>query len=308
MKTRQAKLSLLIISVRNNFPPKTIEGLESHNRMNVMKHFSITLTLLGFLLIVFTSSNALAKQTTLVYEVYAGGINALQARLNLDLQPNTFQTSLTANTKGFLGAVAPWQGQYSTKGFLKNGEAHPLQHVAKSTWRDEVETKTYSYNKQGQFQDLTIIEDGKDTSPKDIDMKLTTDTVDILTATLNTMMQTATTGECKGTSDIFDGKRRFGLNFTSTGTTTLKSSKYNMYDGVAAKCDVEITPKGGKWHEKPRGWLSIQEQGRQRGALPAIWLGQISPDLPAVPVKVKVNTQYGVLFMHLIDVQNHGIK
>ncbi len=222
--------------------------------------------------------------------------------------PAHLKRLLLQTPKGFLGTVAPWQGNYATNGILKNGEAFPLQHIATSVWRDEVETKTYSYNRQGQFQGLKIIEEGADKSPKDIDKALTQDTIDIVSATMNIMMQTATTGECRGTSDIFDGKRRFALNFTPTGTATLKSSKYNMYDGLASKCDVEITPKGGKWHEKPRGWLSIQEQGRQRGALPAVWLGKISPDLPAVPVKVKVKTQYGVLFMHLIDVQNHGIK
>lgn len=301
----RAKSSPLINSVKSKSLSLS-EGLNSLNRMNVMKH--LTLIFFGLFALTGLSPKASAAGTTLYYEVYAGGVNALQARLDLDTSPDNFQTALTANTKGFLGVLAPWRGQYITGGFLKSGKPMPLKHTAESVWRDEVETKTYSYNKAGQFQDLKIVEEGKDKSPKKIDNTLTKDTVDILSATLNTMMQTADTGECKGTSDIFDGKRRFGLTFTPTGTEELTSSRYNIYNGVAAKCDVEITPKGGKWHEKPRGWLSIQEQGRQRGALPAIWLGQISPDLPAVPVKVRVKTQFGTLFMHLIDVQNHGIK
>lgn len=60
-----------------------------------------------------------------------------------------------------------------------------------------------------------------------------------------------------------------------------------------------MKPDQGKWRKKPRGWLSIQEQGRQKGALPTIWLGQMGADKTYIPVKIRVKTDYGTLFMHL---------
>ena len=54
----------------------------------------------------------------------------------------------------------------------------------------------------------------------------------------------------------------------------------------------------------PRGWLSIQEQGRSKGSLPTIWLAKIDKDGPAVPVKLRLKTDYGTLFSHLIDYKN----
>jgi hypothetical protein len=63
---------------------------------------------------------------------------------------------------------------------------------------------------------------------------------------------------------------------------------------------VEIEPISGEWAKKPRGWLSIQEQGRERGTMPTVWLGKFDEDGPAVPVKILVKTAYGALVMHAV--------
>jgi len=82
------------------------------------------------------------------------------------------------------------------------------------------------------------------------------------------------TGKCEGTSLVFDGKRSFEQKFVHEENVELTASKYNIYEGPAAKCTVEVVPKKGKWHSKPRGWLSIQEQGREKGTMPTVWLAE----------------------------------
>jgi len=52
--------------------------------------------------------------------------------------------------------------------------------------------------------------------------------------------------------------------------------------------------------------MSIQEQGRDRGTLPTVWVGKISEDGPAIPIKILVKTAYGSLFMHLAEYQQAG--
>src|SRR5690606_14417519 len=83
-------------------------------------------------------------------------------------------------------------------------------------------------------------------------------------------------------------------------------SDYNLYSGPAKRCTIEVQPAGGKWHDKPRGWFSIQEQGRNKGTMPTIWVASITPDMPAVPVKVMVKTDYGTLFLHLVGYEGGG--
>jgi hypothetical protein len=40
--------------------------------------------------------------------------------------------------------------------------------------------------------------------------------------------------------------------------------------------------------------------------MPTIWLAQMAPGEPAVPVKIRVKTEYGTLFMHLTGYKGAG--
>jgi hypothetical protein len=129
--------------------------------------------------------------------------------------------------------------------------------------------------------------------------ELTEGTTDALTAALNVLQQVEKGNECVGDEEVFDGLRRFKMVFTDKGDEELTPTKYNIFKGPAETCTVEVEPIAGKWYKKPRGWMSIQEQGRVRGSLPTMWAAPLKEGNPAVPVKIKVSTAYGVLFMHL---------
>lgn len=238
--------------------------------------------------------------TTLTYDVYAGGIHALDANLTISKTATRYETTLQAATQGFLKKLANWSGSFSSKGLISNNIASPTIHISASTWKNKTESKTFQYNGHGKFISYKVKEDGKDTTPKDIDKSLAVGAMDNLSATLNLMMAMPKTKLCKGNTLVYDGDRTYRLIFDNTKSENLKKSDYNIYDGTAISCSVEVKPDKGKWRKKPRGWLSIQEQGRQKGALPTIWFGQLAqrPDI-YVPVKILVKTDYGALFMHL---------
>lgn len=243
----------------------------------------------------------------MTYQVYAGGINAVTAKLDMDVDPHSerYDVSLSAFTRGFLGRLVPWSGTFETAGWqMADGSKKPEQHRSTAVWRQEEEVKTYSYGKDGRFQQLTVIEDGKDKTPDDLDNALADGTVDALTATLEVMKKVGQNGRCEGSSEVFDGSRRFEMVFSHEGDEHLTSSRYNIYEGAAARCVVEVKPIAGRWHSKPRGWLSIQEQGRDKGLMPTVWMASIDENSPAVPVRVQVRTDYGTLLMHLTEYQN----
>ncbi len=248
---------------------------------------------------------------TFHYDVYAGGIHAVEAELHLDLPPETdpqktYRLSLAARTRGFLGKLAPWSGMFETRGVRRDLETFlPVEHRSISKWRDETEVKTYTYTGDGRFVDYQIVEGGRNKTPKKIDADLTRDTTDVLSATMQIMQALSAEPVCTGRAEIFDGKRRYALVFRHDGNEELKTSRYNAYSGPAARCVIEVQPLAGKWHSKPRGWMSIQEQGRQNGALPTVWMGQVEPGGPAVPVKIRVKTDYGTMFMHLTTPSEH---
>lgn len=240
------------------------------------------------------------QATTLTYAVYAGGIHAMDATLVINKTTKKYDTRLSAGTQGFLKKLANWSGEFSTNGLIKKGTPLPLIHKSASTWKEETETKTFKYNGAGKFLSYQVVEGGKDKTPKDLDKTLSLGTTDILSATFDLMTHLPTTKTCAGNSSIYDGDRTYRLVFEDTRTETLKKNDYNIYSGNTISCTVEVKPEKGKWRKKPRGWLSIQEQGRQKGALPTIWFGPLTPQSDYyVPVKIRVKTDYGTLFMHL---------
>lgn len=236
------------------------------------------------------------------YKVYGGGLPVVSADLIVDTsrKPRYF-LQLSAYTHGMLAKLAPWKGTFETKGWYdaKQGVGQPELHASKAQWRDELETKEYRYNKNGSFKEYRVTDDKNDGRVKDVDPALTQGTTDALSATLEVMNTITRTGKCEGAEDVFDGSRRFKQIFTDKGEVELKGNALNLYTGKARECTVEIKPIAGKWHAKPRGWMSIQEQGRAKGTMPTIWFATLAEGQPAVPVKIRVKTGYGTLFMHL---------
>ena len=255
-----------------------------------------------------STAHAAESRQDMVYEVYAGGIHAVQATLEMDIKAkNRYSLELYAKTRGLLGSLAPWFGTFESHGWsMKGGKYRPQQHKSTTTWRDEEEIKDYQYAKNGKFKSLTIDEHDKEPEVKNIDKEITDGTTDTLSATLEMLDNFNKTGKCEGASLVFDGKRSYEQIFMHQENVELQASRYNIYEGPAAKCTVEVVPKAGKWHEKPRGWMSIQEQGRAKGTMPTVWIAQMEEGAPAIPVKIFVKTEYGALVMHLAEYQNEG--
>ncbi len=254
-----------------------------------------------------SSPRAQSGIQTLSYDVYAGGIHAVEAIFTIDMRdPARYSMLAEANTRGFLRSLAPWDGTFETEGWvLEDGTLQPELHKSTAIWRDELDVKEYFYNSDGSFKGVRITDAGRAPQDRDIDPELTNGTSDIMTAVLNVMRHVSTGADCTGESEVFDGKRRFKVMFNQKERMDLAATKYNVFQGPAVNCSVEVIPVAGAWHKKPRGWFSIQEQGRERGTMPTIWMGQL--DLkggPAVPIKILVKTKHGALFMHLTKYQN----
>lgn len=264
----------------------------------------------GFIFAAFLSAFPLMaaqaeSRQKLVYEVYAGGIHAVQATLDIDvLKTGRYDLVLDAHTRGFLASLVPWDGTFESHGWVLNGERfQPEQHKSTTQWRENVDVKDYHYNKDGSFKTLTVTDDHS-TSVREVEKDLVDHTTDVLSATLQVLNDYSQSGKCDGASEVFDGKRRFEQSFQHQKMVEFEANKYNIFSGSAAECIVEVTPVAGAWNKKPRGWLSIQEQGRARNMMPTVWIGRLSENGPAVPVKIRVKTAYGTLFMHLAEYRN----
>ena len=238
--------------------------------------------------------------SVLTYDVYAGGIHAMNAQLTVRKEPTKYEVSLVAATQGLLKKIADWSGKFQSKGNIAAGKTYPLMHQSASVWKGSTQSKTFQYDGKGKFLSYKMAEGGVDKTPTDVDLTLATGTTDTLSSTMRLMMAIPKEKVCSGKELVFDGDRNFRLIYKDTQVETLAKTDFNIYSGQAISCSVEVLPEKGKWRKKPRGWLSIQEQGRKQGALPTVWFGALKgqPDI-YVPVKIRIQTDFGTLFMHL---------
>ena len=244
-------------------------------------------------------------QQRVQYELYAAGLDAVTAGISLNEDARTYNVDLNAQTRGLLAKFVPWQGSFHSEGVRgRAGEPLPLLHVSTAKDRKNTQVQTYRYGGDGSFRGYSATVNGRDSTPKDIDPALTAHTTDALSAALAAMDAVAGDRPCSGQSEIFDGERRYRLVFHDMGPAMLPVTDYSVYSGPAEKCSAEVVPLAGRWHAKPRGWMSIQEQGRKQGSLPLIWMAKMAPGAPAVPVRVQVATDYGTLVMQVTSYHN----
>lgn len=243
------------------------------------------------------------------FDVYAGGVHAVKADMVLDYSDKgRYRMFFEAQTRGLLGSIVPWTGTFESVGWAeKNGNRIVERHESIAVWQKEREVKTYNYKRNEGFQNLTVTFSGKKPKVEENDPVLTKGTTDALTAMMLVMEKVSRGGKCEGQSEVYDGSRRYALIFKHKQYVKLEASRYNVYSGPAIECTAEVKPIAGKWHKKPRGWMSIQEQGRERGTMPTVWFAQMRDYAVVVPVRVRVKTEYGTLFMHMTEYRSGDV-
>lgn len=240
-----------------------------------------------------------AEPLKVVYGLYAGGFNVVDINGTYTLNDDAYILEMDLKTEGMLGKLAPWAGILKTDGHYKNGQPTPLEHVFANTWRDETKTSVMTFGKSGDLKSYTVEEDGKMEDKMPAADIYADNPVDVLTGLLRAMDQPS----CAGTQPIIDGKRRFDMVLKSKGQETIEQSRYTAFNGEVEICDIEIVPVAGKWRDKPRGWMSIQEQAKNQGQLPRLWFGKVRDDLPPIPVRFQIITDYGTMLMHVKEIK-----
>lgn len=240
---------------------------------------------------------------TVTYGIYAGGIHAVDIKGVYAITPQDYALTMDLATTGLLGRLAPWSGAIRSAGHYEDGRPVPQSHRFASTWRGETETTVFTFDDEGVLTAYQRDEAGEKVTTEMPAAEIYTGATDMLTALLSIMHGADSGGSCEGIVPAMDGKRRFDMVFRSKGRTLIDESRYSAYKGLAEICEIEIVPVAGHWRDKPRGWMSIQEQAKTNGQLPRIWFAKIRDDLPPIPVRFQITTNYGALVMHITDMK-----
>lgn len=257
----------------------------------------------------FAFSSAQAAGTTptddmrLSYDLYAGGLHALNATMDMSIKDDSYIIDVEAEVRGFMRHILPWKGSLISKGKKEPGGRAfvPQTHERISAWPDEVKRTILEYDNEGQLlvSRAVIVEDDKVTKyPNDMDKNAARDAVDLLTATMHMMVTSDESKVCNQSIPVYDGKRRYDLVLKKKGTEQLKTSRYNNFQGKAIRCSFELDMKSAE-DRKKNHFFKAQEKSKAQGREPTVWLGKIRPHGLYVPVKALIKSDYGSLMIHL---------
>ncbi len=238
-----------------------------------------------------SESDTKEKVLSLDYEAYFGGMHVGSGRANIAVEKDGYRVDGLARARGILDWYSGWRGKAQSYGDLRNwADPAPKVHENMGNWKGEDRAIKLTFLGDGEI-------DVEQESPPD-ENELTPipegaldNTIDPISALVGMSGVLAEGGACEGELKLYDGRRRFDLAMTDAGTRIMAPNDYNIYEGEARVCRVEINRIGGFRIEQSQ----YSKTARDRTVL----IAQPFAEAPPIPVRVDVQTAFGTLVVHL---------
>jgi len=243
-------------------------------------------------------SAAAEEAQSLAYEVWFGGLKALEADSRIMRHKESYRVTLSARTKGMVGWLYPYELELETVGARQSAEHSPRQFNSKSRSSDETKKLAIHYDEDGGIE-VRREPASKNPDSKALPAEMTHETLDPVSAMLTVIASAsrAASGDgCQGLARVYDGKRRYDLWARPAGTTTLKANSYNVYSGPATLCRLTLQPLAGFKKEKRLALRMPREI--------TLWLAPIGNGGALLPVRLEGESSFGGLVAHLVGAKS----
>lgn len=248
-------------------------------------------------LLIACSTPALASGAPMraSYEVYFGGLHVLSAESEFAPERSRYAVTAKAETRGILAVFFGWRGETRSAGRYDDDRAVPGRHT-NFGWRgDEERSVILTYGSEGQVTETRI-----DPAPDPEEVTALPEnaedgTIDPLTVIAQLSRTMSETGTCDGEFAVYDGRRRYDLRVTDRGTETLPPTSYSIFSGEARSCRVEYAMLGGQRKDPSK----YSKTARDR----VVYVARPVKDGPAIPVALKIETDFGTLMAHLTGIE-----
>ena len=122
-------------------------------------------------------------------------------------------------------------------------------------------------------------------------------TVDNLTAYFRLERQLARTGSCARQERVFDGRHAYDLVFSDAGHRVLAPSGGQNFAGDTIACTMVR-----------RNWPDFPDPEKDEGARSGtIWYARLLPGDLMVPVRIEMDTQFGIVDGYLAEIHGRGV-
>lgn len=233
------------------------------------------------------------------YEVYFGGLHILSAESEFTPAAGGYALTARAETRGILGVLFDWRGETRSAGRYADLRAVPGQHTSQGWRDDEVRTVVIDYDPQGTVLSTSIDPPPDPDEVTDLPEDAAIGTIDPLSVIAQLAHAVSAGGSCDGEFAVFDGRRRYDLRITDQGRDDLPESDYAIFSGEVKACGIEYAMLGGQRKERSKYAKTARER--------VVYVAHPIDGGPAMPVGLKIETDFGTLMAHLTAVDGPGL-
>ncbi|TAD89962.1 MAG: DUF3108 domain-containing protein [Alphaproteobacteria bacterium] len=262
---------------------------------------------LAIALMVSAGLPSLARAAVIAhYDVYVGGVRALQMQAALGMDEGSYSLQLTARTHGFAEWLLGWRSRVISTGLLERPASargaedragvRPSRHSLEALFRGSLRTVRLDWTGTTVSVSATppIEEDNRDPVPD----ALRVNAVDPLTATVIALRAVAERQACQQDIPVFDGRRRFDAVLQTGTRPTLPANSYSSFEGAAVHCTLRINRIAG-YSRSENNFNRAEDRDRSID----IWFAPVATGAVPVPVRVEVELSMGAIVAHLMRVE-----
>jgi hypothetical protein len=224
-----------------------------------------------------------ARAENLTFDLYAMGFPVAQSSMSFEVTPAAYRMGLHYHTTGLLKVVAGDRLDQSSSGTFQHDQPVPLEFKSyiRLHSRDRIVTLMYRNG-----DPTTTAIDPPDEAEREIVPPARREhTLDPLSAMLDMLRIAARSGSCDIRHETYDGRRLEIFTARTAGEEDLAPSGRSIYSGRGLRCDYTSQPIAGL-----RFGEEHDEDGRARNG--TIWLAQVAPGGPRVPVRGLVDVRF----------------
>ena len=263
-----------------------------------MNRFAMRLGAALFALAIALPSAARAQsadRVVLGYEISIAGFHVIDFDLAIAIDDRAYDVSTTFRTHGVFDWFVSWHSVSQSLGRVKNGKVKPERYEALGTFRGNRREVRFNY-RDGAIGGIELVPPlGEDNDREPVTAAEMGDAQDPA-AMLYALIRRVSAGQtCTGVVPVFDGRRRFDLEFVERGVERVEAWRTGAFEGDARRCDFTFRIVAG-FMRNVSGGVDRQREPR----LGRTWLAPVVPGKPLAPVRIEVeNSNWGLTIARL---------
>ena len=245
-----------------------------------------TIGIVAALQMIVSVAFATNRNIDLLYDISWGALHLAEATSRWEMQDDKAVILGSVKSDGIAALVSGFQSASSAEIKLHASEWHPIYLSLSRITKSKQIASSVHWSASGD-----ILSDVQQ-PPPDLDKvfpildKLKQNVIDPYSAVMRQLDYIGANDKCAGSYAIYDGLRRFEMQFDTVGNIELVADRPFGFAGQALHCQITVFPKGGhriesSWHKKP-------DKDRQL----SVYLGRFPGGL-VLPVRFEIDAPIG---------------